>query len=157
MRFDPAKFLSIHTVAAWLFPTNYSREAARRQGDNTATAMKSVVVDPDLIRLGRRRAAQPAMRSTIIYEMHVERIHSSSQFRRLRRNRGTYSGLSKRFHIFKNSGITAVELLPVFQFDAQDCPPGLVNYWGYAPVSFFAPHQAYSSCQDPLAASRRVS
>ena len=43
-----------------------------------------------------------------------------------------------------------MELLPVFQFDAQDCPPGKVNYWGYAPVSFFAPHQAYSSRQDPL-------
>ena len=28
--------------------------------------------------------------------------------------------------------------------------PGDVNYWGYAPVSFFAPHQAYSSRQDPL-------
>src|SRR5205814_8584693 len=38
----------------------------------------------------------------------------------------------------------------VFQFAAQDCPPGLVNYWGYSPVSFFAPHQAYSSRQDPL-------
>ena len=38
----------------------------------------------------------------------------------------------------------------MFQFDAQDCPPGLVNYWGYSPVSFFAPHQAYSSRQDPL-------
>ena len=47
-------------------------------------------------------------------------------------------------------GITAVELLPVFQFDAQDAPLGLVNYWGYAPISFFAPHQAYSSRQDPL-------
>ena len=32
----------------------------------------------------------------------------------------------------------------------QDCPPGKVNYWGYAPVSFFAPHQAYSSRRDPL-------
>ena len=38
----------------------------------------------------------------------------------------------------------------MFQFDAQDCPPGLVNYWGYAPVSFFAPHQAYSSRRDRL-------
>jgi glycogen operon protein len=47
-------------------------------------------------------------------------------------------------------GITAVELLPVFQFDAQDAPPGLVNYWGYSPVSFFAPHAAYSSRRDPL-------
>ena len=38
----------------------------------------------------------------------------------------------------------------MFQFDPQDCPPGLVNYWGYSPVSFFAPHQAYSSRRDPL-------
>ena len=38
----------------------------------------------------------------------------------------------------------------MFQFDAQDCPPGLVNYWGYQPVSFFAPHPAYSSQSDAL-------
>ena len=43
-----------------------------------------------------------------------------------------------------------MELLPVFQFDPQDAPPGKVNYWGYAPISFFAPHQAYSSRRDPL-------
>ena len=64
--------------------------------------------------------------------------------------RGTYAGLIEKIPYLQQLGITAVELLPVFQFDAQDCPPGLVNYWGYAPVSFFAPHQAYSSRQDPL-------
>jgi glycogen operon protein len=42
--------------------------------------------------------------------------------------------------------------MPLFQFDAQDAPRSKVNYWGYAPVSFFAPHQAYSSCHDPLGA-----
>ena len=47
-------------------------------------------------------------------------------------------------------GIAAVELLPIFQFDRQDCPAGLVNYWGYSPVSFFAPHAGYSSRKDPL-------
>jgi glycogen operon protein len=40
-------------------------------------------------------------------------------------------------------------LLPVFQFDSQACPPGVVNYWGYQPVSFFAPHAAFSSRRDP--------
>ena len=40
--------------------------------------------------------------------------------------------------------------MPVFQFDAQDSPPGLVNYWGYSPIAFFAPHAAYSSRRDPL-------
>ena len=64
--------------------------------------------------------------------------------------RGTYAGLVEKIPYLQQLGITAVELLPVFQFDAQDCPPGKVNYWGYAPVSFFAPHQAYSSRQDPL-------
>ena len=64
--------------------------------------------------------------------------------------RGTFAGLVEKIPYLQQLGITAVELLPVFQFDAQDCPPGKVNYWGYAPVSFFAPHQAYSSRQDPL-------
>jgi glycogen operon protein len=64
-------------------------------------------------------------------------------------NRGTYAGLVQKIPYLQELGITAVELLPVFQFDAQDAPPGRVNYWGYAPVSFFAPHQAFSSRQDP--------
>jgi isoamylase len=43
-----------------------------------------------------------------------------------------------------------VELLPIFQFDELDAPRGRKNYWGYAPVSFFAPHAGYSSRTDPL-------
>ena len=64
--------------------------------------------------------------------------------------RGTYAGVVEKIPYLQELGITAVELLPVFQFDAQDCPPAHVNYWGYAPISFFAPHQAYSSRQGPL-------
>ena len=64
--------------------------------------------------------------------------------------RGTYAGLVQKIPYLQRLGITAVELLPVFQFDPQDAPPGLTNYWGYSPVSFFAPHQAYSSCREPL-------
>jgi isoamylase len=64
--------------------------------------------------------------------------------------RGTFAGLIDKVPYLQRLGITAVELLPVFQFDVQDAPPGRVNYWGYAPVSFFAPHHAYSSRRDPL-------
>jgi glycogen operon protein len=64
--------------------------------------------------------------------------------------RGTFAGLIEKIPYLQQLGITAVELLPVFQFDPQDSPPGLVNYWGYAPVSFFAPHQGYSSRRDPV-------
>ena len=66
------------------------------------------------------------------------------------KTRGTYAGLIEKIPYLKQLGITAVELLPVFQFDAQDVPAGKMNYWGYAPISFFAPHQAYSSRQDSL-------
>jgi glycogen operon protein len=62
--------------------------------------------------------------------------------------RGTYAGLIEKIAYLKDLGVTAVELLPIFQFDASDCPPGVVNYWGYQPVSFFAPHRAYSSRRD---------
>jgi len=87
---------------------------------------------------------------TIIYEMHVRGFtrHPSSGVSE--RTRGTYAGLIEKIPYLQQLGITAVELLPVFQFDAQDAPAGLVNYWGYAPVSFFAPHQGYSSRPDPL-------
>src|SRR5947209_8752066 len=82
--------------------------------------------------------------------MHVRGFTQNPNSGVCERTRGTYAGLIEKIPYLQQLGITAVELLPVFQFDAQDCPPGLVNYWGYAPVSFFAPHQAYSSRQDPL-------
>ncbi len=59
--------------------------------------------------------------------------------------RGTYAGVIEKIPYLKDLGITAVELLPVFAFDPFACPAGLVNYWGYQPVSFFSPHPAYSS------------
>ncbi len=66
------------------------------------------------------------------------------------KSRGTYAGLFEKIPYLQALGITAVELLPVFAFDPQACPRGLVNYWGYQPVSFFAPHPAYSSRGDSL-------
>jgi glycogen operon protein len=49
-------------------------------------------------------------------------------------------------------GVTAVELMPIFQFDLQDTPSHLQNYWGYSPVCFFAPHTPYSSRKDLMGA-----
>ena len=78
-------------------------------------------------------------------------LHAPSQLWRLNeQRRGTYAGLIEKIPYLQALGITAVELMPVFQFDAQDSPPGLVNYWGYSPIAFFAPHAAYSSRRDPL-------
>src|SRR5204862_3855819 len=126
-------------------PERYDRDAGRGRGDNTATAMKSVVVDPSTYDWEGDVPLRRAAAQTIIYEMHVRGFtrHPSSGV--AEQTRGTYAGLIERIPYLKDLGVTAVELLPVFQYDAQDCPPGLVNYWGYQPVSFFSPHRAYSS------------
>jgi len=63
--------------------------------------------------------------------------------------RGTFAGLGEKIPYLQDLGITAVELLPIFQFDEQDAPAGLHNYWGYSPVSFFAPHQGYGFSPNP--------
>lgn len=150
MRFDSAKVLLDPYGRGVVVPANYSREAAGKAGDNAAVAMKSVVVDTGKYDWqGDVPPKQPSAR-TIIYEMHVRGFtrHPSSGVSE--KARGTYAGLIEKIPYLQELGITAVELLPVFQYDAQDCPPGLINYWGYAPVSFFAPHQAYSSRRDPL-------
>ena len=145
LRFDPAKILLDPYGRGVTVPANYSREAARRAGDNTPVAMKSVVIDPcEYDWEADTPLAQPCSR-TIVYEMHVRGFtcHPSSGV--AEEKLGTYAGIIEKIPYLQRLGITAVELLPVFQFDPQDCPSGLVNYWGYAPVSFFAPHQAYSS------------
>src|SRR6266404_4767946 len=150
MRFDPTKVLLDPYGRGVAVPQNYSREAVRAEGEHTSAAMKSVVVDPDAYDWeGDAPLRRPCSR-TIIYEMHVRgftRHPSSGVADKLR---GTYAGLIEKTPYLQRLGITAVELLPVFQFDAQDAPAGQVNYWGYAPVSFFAPHQSYSSRRDRL-------
>jgi glycogen operon protein len=150
MRFDPRKVLLDPYGRAVVVPKSYSREAAWRETDTAGTAMKSVVADcPAYDWEGDVPLQRPSSR-TIIYEMHVRgftRHHNSGVSER---KRGTFAGVIEKIPYLLDLGITAVELLPVFQFDPQDAPPGRINYWGYAPISFFAPHQAYSSRHDPL-------
>jgi isoamylase len=150
MRFDPTKVLLDPYGRGVAVPDLYSRDAAKQTGVDGATAMKSVVIDPSAYDWEGDQPLRRPSSQTIIYEMHVRGFtrHPSSGVGE--KTRGTFAGLIKKIPYLQQLGITAVELLPVFQFDAQDCPPGKVNYWGYAPVSFFAPHQAYSSRQDPL-------
>lgn len=149
-RFDPDKILLDPYGRGVVVPKGYTRLAACRSGSNEATAMKSVVVDsPAYDWEGDAPLGLPASR-TIIYEMHPRGFtrHPSSGVGETKR--GTYAGLVEKIPYLQSLGVTAVELLPVYQFDPQDAPEGRTNYWGYAPVSFFAPHAPYSSRRDPL-------
>lgn len=150
MRFDSQKVLLDPYGRAVVVPRGYARDAASRPGDNASSAMKSVVVDPyDYDWEGDAPLQRPSA-STIIYEMHVGGFTRNPNSGVADAKRGTFAGLIDKIPYLQQLGITAVELLPVFQFDAQDAPKGRVNYWGYAPISFFAPHQAYSSDKSPL-------
>jgi len=153
LRFDPSKVLLDPYGRGLLVPRNYSREAARNKGDNAAAAMKSVVTDPHAYDWEGDVPLHRPSSQTIVYEMHVRGFtrHPSSGI--AEKKRGTFAGLVEKISYLKKLGVTAVELMPVFQFDPQDAPAGRVNYWGYAPVSFFAPHQAFSVRQDPLGPS----
>ena len=156
MRFDPQKLLLDPYGRAVAVPSDYDRIAASRPGDNAARAMKSVVAPASEYDWEGDRPLRHLYAKTVIYEMHLAGFtrHPNSGVTPCKR--GTYAGLIEKIPYLQDLGITAVELLPVFQFDPQDCPPGRVNYWGYCPVSFFAPHLAYSSKRDPLAAIHEI-
>jgi glycogen operon protein len=150
LRFDPEKVLLDPYGRGVAVPEGYDRDAACRPGDNAASAMKSVVADPSAYDWeGDLPLCRPWTRS-VIYELHVRGFTRDPGSGVEASRRGTYAGLIEKIPYLLDLGVTAVELLPTFAFDAQASPPGRVNYWGYQPVSFFAPHPAYSSRRDPL-------
>lgn len=150
LRFDPTKVLLDPYGRGVVVPPSYSRAAAARPGDNAACAMKSVVVDPTLYDWEGDKPLQRSAARTIIYEMHVRGFTRNKNSGVSDNRRGTYAGLIEKIPYLHELGVTAVELLPVFQYDSFEAPAGKTNYWGYAPIAFFAPHHAYSSRQDAL-------
>jgi len=142
LRFDGNKVLLDPYGRAVAIPQAYSRG-----GNGAAVAMKSVVADPGSYDWEGDEPLQRPFVETVIYELHVRGFtrHPSSGL--TIEQAGTYAGLIEKIPYLADLGITAVELMPVFQFDITDAPAGHVNYWGYSPISFFAPHHAYSSRQ----------
>ncbi len=158
--FDPSAGLR-HDASAVLLdpygfavaiPSGYDRMAGTRPDRDPSTAMKSVVVDLTAYDWeGDTPLARPFSR-TIIYELHVRGFTAHPNSGVDSSLAGTYAGLVSKIPYLTSLGVTAVELMPVQAFDPQDAPEGLVNYWGYSPVSFFAPHAPYASTSDPLGA-----
>ncbi len=149
-RFDSEKVLLDPYARAVVGWETYDREAAIYPGDNCAKALRGVVVDSSRYDWEDDVPLRTPYERTVIYEMHVGGFtrHPSSGLPP--EKRGTYAGLIEKIPYLQELGITAVELLPIHQFDEQDVRPGLTNYWGYSTLGFFAPHRTYSYRQDPL-------
>ncbi|MDX1927990.1 MAG: isoamylase [Pirellulaceae bacterium] len=79
----------------------------------------------------------------IIYEMHVRGFTRNPNSGVSPQHRGTFQGVIDKIPYLSELGVTAVELMPVFQFDPKEG-----NYWGYMPLNFFSPHHAYSTSSD---------
>jgi glycogen operon protein len=86
---------------------------------------------------------------SILYELHVRgyTVHPNSGVRAA----GTYAGLVEKLPYLKELGVTSIELLPIDEFDENDCPfenpftgERLRNFWGYNTIAFAAPKAAYA-------------
>jgi glycogen operon protein len=152
-RFDPQKLLVDPYALAVANTAGYVCQKAAEPGDNAATALKSVVVDPhDYDWAGDQPLERPFIDSTI-YELHVAGFTSNPNSGIASERRGTYTGLVEAIPYLVDLGIKTVELMPVQQFDPQAAPHG-VNYWGYQPIAWFAPHRQYCAASDVLAPVR---
>jgi isoamylase len=145
-RFDSQNLLLDPYGLALVMPPGYRREPSQP----SAVAMRSVVVDPDAYDWEGDQPLKRPSRDTVIYELHVRGFTADPSSGVDPHKAGTYVGLIEKIPYLKALGVTAVELLPVFQFDPLDAPGGRPNYWGYQPISFFVPHHGYSSRPDPM-------
>ncbi|WP_296603063.1 glycogen debranching protein GlgX [Nocardioides sp.] len=131
----------------------YAQDDPSRRSDTDSAPYvpHGVVVADDHFDWGDDAPPRHRWRDSAIYEMHVKGM-TALHDRVPEHLRGTYAGLATPAVVdyLKDLGITAVELLPVHQFvsEAALLERGLVNYWGYNSIGFFAPHNAYSSSGD---------
>ena len=100
---------------------------------------------------GDQRHHSIPMEDLIIYELHVRgfTMDESSGVK----HHGTFEGLREKIPYLKELGVNAVELMPIFEFDEmRDVrlidENELIDFWGYNPVSFFAPNTSYCSSME---------
>jgi glycogen operon protein len=121
-------------------------------GDNLASSMRGVIVDPRSYDWEGDQPLHTPMSDTVVYELNVRgftRSQSSSV-----EHPGTFAGIIEKIPYLQELGVTAVELLPVFAFDEREVRginpidgSELRNYWGYDPYGHFAPQASY--CMSP--------
>jgi isoamylase len=142
-RFDPRKVLVDPYAKGVVFPDHFERWEACGDCDSAGHAPLGVLgLDRTLFDWTGDHQVHHGS-DLIIYEMHIRGFtqHPSSRVADCRR--GTYRGVIDKIPYLQQLGVTAVELMPVFQYD-----PGEQNYWGYMPLNFFTVHHAYAEGGD---------
>jgi glycogen operon protein len=164
-RFNPAKVLldpyarAIGRPLVWhpsLLAYDETNEAAASTLDSAPYAPLGVVTDDAFDWAGDRPPRTP-WHKTVIYEAHVKGLTALNEAIPAPL-RGTYLGLASEPVIayLKDLGITAIELMPVHAHvdEWRLVKAGLVNYWGYNTLSYFAADHRFASAQSPAQAMR---
>jgi glycogen operon protein len=160
-RFNPHKLLldpyatAIACVRNWDLSAARGYESSSRLADleistidNAGTTPKCIFTR-DVFDWEMDSPPKHSASDTVIYETHVRgfTIDPSSKVERP----GTFIGLTGKIPYLQDLGVTAIELMPVLEFDENESKlfnpttgEKLKNYWGYNPVAFFAPKQSYS-------------
>jgi len=133
-------------------PTSPEKDLSYSESSDAAGMPKCIVVSDEFDWQGDRPLNLP-LRHSVIYETHVRglTLHPSSKELGVE-HPGTFRGVAEMIPYFKELGITAVELLPVQEFDEYEVKrtnpatgETLANYWGYSTMTFFAPKGSYAS------------
>jgi glycogen operon protein len=137
--FDREKILLDPYAQAVFFPPGFDRIAAKQPGPNDGRAPLGVLDGEQPFDWGDD--VRPRHRSDlIIYEMHIRGFTRSPSSGVAPDLAGTFAGVIEKIPHLVALGVTAVELMPVQQFDPQEG-----NYWGYMTLNFFSPHQQYAA------------
>ncbi|MFZ9463473.1 MAG: glycogen debranching protein, partial [Vulcanococcus sp.] len=154
--FNPSKLLldpCARAISGW---NVYRRADALGATPNTANCLKGVVTERDRFDFAAAPRPRHSWQRTVIYELHVGGFSRGPGSPVSADAQGTYLGLIEAIPYLKELGVTTIELLPVMAFDPHDAPAGRLNYWGYSPLSWMAPHHAYQRGDDPLQIRQQV-
>ena len=146
-RFDGEKILLDPYATGVFFPPEASRAAACRPGSNAGQAPLGVLPQRQPAGAAPRPPGPRHGHDLVIYEMHVRGFTRRTNSGVPEPARGTFAGIIAKIPYLRQLGVTAVELLPVQQFDPLEG-----NYWGYMTLNFFTPHLAYAQQDSPEAA-----
>ena len=148
--FNPSKLLldpCARAIDGWQV---YRRSEAIGASPNTSSCLKGVVTERERFDFQAAPRPRHSWQRSVIYELHVGGFSRGAGSPVQAEAQGTYLGLIETIPYLKEMGVTAVELLPVMAFDPDDAPAGRLNYWGYSPLSWMAPHPGYQLGDDPL-------
>ncbi|MCW5978721.1 MAG: glycogen-debranching protein [Bryobacteraceae bacterium] len=149
-RFDREKILLDPFAHSVYFPPGYDRELAKQRGPNEGRAPLGVLPQRENGFDWGWDAPPRHSHDLVVYELHVKGFTARGNSGVSPGKRGTFAGLIEKIPYLRQLGVTAVELMPVHQFDPQE---GI--YWGYMTLNFFAPHLAYAY-DEPIDEFRRM-